>query len=161
MKKIISTLILFVLGSIAFANGTTDIADIQAQPRLYVGETLKIAGDVTQVRSIPLSDYELQSVYDGTGMLSLLTNIPRSVGDSLEPVVEIIGLNTEGAEEASDGLANSLARSLEEQGWLTPQEARNMAEKLDRGLKVILRAMDISLLGLEIPQEPDSPGVDV
>lgn len=150
-------LAVFFLGGLSFcaAEGRMDIADIEAQPRKYVGKVVVIGGEITQVKNIPLSRFKIQSVYDGTGTLPVLTTKDRPVGSSLEIKVGIIGINTEGAEESSGPLVEDLTRFFEKEGWMTPEEAERSAIRISNVLRTLFRGLDFTLLGVE--QENSGP----
>lgn len=150
-------ILLFFLGTLSWcaAEGRVDIAELESQPRKYVGNVITVGGEVTKVSRIPLSRFMLQSLYDGTGTLPVLTTVERPVGASLEIKVGIIGIDTENAEVSSGPLVEDLTRFFKKEGWMTPEEASRAAVRISNVLRTIFRGLDFTLMGVE--RESDAP----
>jgi len=155
-------ILLFLLGTLSWcaAEGRVDIAELESQPRKYVGSVITVGGEVTKVSRIPLSRFMLQSLYDGTGTLPVLTTVERLVGATLEIEVGIIGIDTENAEVSSGPLVEDLTRFFEKEGWMTPEEANRAAVRISNVLKTIFRGLDFTLMGVE-QEKVDTEGYSV
>ncbi|MDA3851469.1 MAG: hypothetical protein PF447_09375 [Spirochaetaceae bacterium] len=157
MKKILLILMILFCAAAIFAEGTMEIGEITAQPRKYVGKSLLIGGEVTKISAIPFTDYQIQTVYDRTGTLAVLSPNARTIGETLSIEVGIVGFNTENIEDSTRRLADELSELLKMEGILSPQDAENLARGMALVLSRVLQAMDASLLGIEEEVKQDEP----
>jgi hypothetical protein len=127
----------------------TEIETIRANPRRYVGETVRIVAEVTETRGVPFTELSLQKVYDRTGTLLILTSHDRTVGDRFRGRVKIYGVATEGAEEVSEQAVTGIADFLVDKDLVQRGDARRAARRVLRFLDQVLNAMDVSLFGVE------------
>jgi len=160
MKRLLLWIALLILavGQIA-ASGTVDLAEIEANPRKYVGTSTAISGEITKITNVPFTDFQIQTLYDRTATMPLITVIPRSVGETFQGNAQIVGLNTQGAEGSSEKWVQNLADLFVRQKWMSPEEAEKTAQKLHALLVTLFRGMEVSLMAVE--DDPMGPLEDI
>lgn len=127
----------------------TRIATIQDDPNAFVGQTVRIRGEVTQRRAIPLTDYEIQAFYDGSGTLLVLSDVSRNVADRARPRVRVIGVATDDASAAAPDFVAGIADFLVERNVVRRDRADRAAERLAVGVQTVLTLFDATWFAIE------------
>lgn len=149
MKSFCFAAIFLSLPVLAFASlFSTDIADIEADPRLYVGQTIRLRGEVTESVALPLGGLSLQTVYDRTGSILLLSSQDRMVSDRVRVRASVVGINTERAVTASSDVLAAIADAIEPYVE-DPERADRVAGIVSRALTRLLPATDSALFLVE------------
>jgi hypothetical protein len=108
VKGILLIIILVLLGVVGYLTkdylpfGFTNIAELTSRPKDFEGQQVKVKGKVTDTLKIPFVDSRSYEIDDGTGVVTVVTNLslPR-VGDKIAIVA--IGRNTAIIGDASIG----------------------------------------------------------
>jgi len=108
VKAVLLIIILLLLGAVGFLTrdylpfGFTDIAELNSRPKDFEGRQVKIKGQITDTLKIPFVDSRSYEIDDGTGQVTVVTNLslPR-VGDKIAIVA--IGRNAAIIGDASIG----------------------------------------------------------
>lgn len=151
-KAIVAALVLSFIGvqSVAAFNlFSTAIEEVAANPREYVGEEIRLRAEVTTVRKVPFMDVWLETVYDQTGTLIVIAEIEREVGDPFRSKVKILGIATEGAENASESLTQTVADFLVEKEIFDREQADRGAQAVVQFLRTVLPFLDTSMAAIE------------
>ncbi len=128
----------------------TSIKDIAGSPREYVGDELRLRGEVISAHKVPLIDTWLLAVYDGTATIIVITGEQRETGDRFRARVKILGIATDGAEEASEEIARSIADFLVDRQITERNRARRGADSVVTFLRTVLPFLDTSLCAVEL-----------
>ncbi len=129
--------------------GAISIDRITGNPRAYVGEDVRLRGEVTNVRKVPLMDAWLVTVYDGTGTLMVISDREYQVAQRYRTRVTILGIATERAEEGSEAFSAAVAEFLVEKDIVDRERADRGAEAVVTFLRTLLPLFDVSLCAIE------------
>ncbi|MGE3402407.1 MAG: hypothetical protein AB7K63_07450 [Vicinamibacterales bacterium] len=78
MKRLLPVTIVLALAFSACAARGVRIAELQNQPDKYDDKSVSVSGTVTRSWGIPLVPFQLYSVDDGTGELTVVSNSNRA-----------------------------------------------------------------------------------
>lgn len=146
-KQTLFTMLFLTLTVVAVS--AISIDRVRSDPRSYVGETVMIRGEVTESRRVLLFDVWLETVYDRTGTITVITSEPRDVSDRFREEVRIVGIQTEGAEDGAEGLTDALAEFLVDHEIVDRRQARSAARRIADFMSTVLPHFDTALFGVE------------
>lgn len=129
----------------------TAVDAIRDRPRDFVGRIVRLRGEVTDVRAIPLTEIRLVDVYDRTGTLLVITSDAFAVTDPFRGGVRIVGINTEGGPEAGAAATDAIADFLVAQGLVEREGAGRAAGRVEAFLARVLPAVDSAFFGIAVP----------
>lgn len=152
MKRIghiIAALVLLTLPAVHGWTLGTSISDITGEPRTYVGETIRLRGEVTAAHKVPLMELWIETVYDKTGSLLVISRTEREAGARFRADVKIVGIATDDAESGGAKAAEAVADFLVEHELAERKAAGRSAEAVIRFLSTVLPHLDAAMFALE------------
>jgi len=132
MSRKINLILLILLITMAVAGCATSISTIKAEPAVYVGKNVTVAGEVSLEIPIPFMDFSLFQIDDGSGRMFLISGGTYHIGDSILTSARVIGITEKDSKKAAAEITRETANFMVENGIAEPVTAANLSKKLIR-----------------------------
>jgi hypothetical protein len=146
MKKLF---LLSIVLPLLFLGCSASISNIRANPVKYNGEIISLSGDVTETMSIPLTGSMIYLLYDKTGTIPVFSSEKRKAGDSISLKAKVLALETHGAVDNVDDVADKITDYLSENNLIQGRLVDLSALGISKVVKVVLAKTQGSYLLIE------------
>ncbi len=118
---------------------STSISNIRQDPADYNGKTLGLSGEVTEAFAIPLTGSMIYLLYDRTGTIPVFSAHDREPGDKVSLQAKVVALETDGAVDDVDEVADNITDYLRENDLIQGRLVDLGATGISSVVKLVLR----------------------
>jgi hypothetical protein len=134
---------------LVLAGCATPIARIEANPRDYAGQTVRVQGIVVDAFNVPGVDLSFYSLSDGTARMPVVAHEDRVEGESVRVEVRVVAIAGKAAAREAADAVDELADVLVERDIVSRARARNVARRVITAIRNVGRGISGSYLLVE------------
>jgi hypothetical protein len=146
MRKL---LLLNLLLTLMLLGCSTSISNIRENPVKYSGKSVSFRGEVTEAFSIPLTGSMIYLLYDKTGTIPVFSKEDREAGDSIKLKAKVLALETHGAVDNVDDVAEKITDYLGDNNLIQGRLVDLSAAGISKVVKIVLAKTQGSYLLIE------------
>ncbi|MBN2617043.1 MAG: hypothetical protein JXR64_01885 [Spirochaetales bacterium] len=145
MKKII----MFVLSLILLMSCATKISDLKSNPEKYVGEIVKVRGNVNKLVKIPFTDYSFLEIGDDTDNILVFTLKEHEKNEVITMSVKVVGFDSSNPEKSTKSVIDSIEKFILDNIKIDESKVKKTAEVVGSTISKALNASNATYFLIE------------